>query len=205
MIHAGEVTIEPQESEASVRILSAGLVSTLFKVDNTYVAHFDPSFCAADSSLDSKEGKRHHETAVHYQHNPDRAVFVERDLLKNEVLKSTQVPTPACVHEALGGLLALRGSPLEPGQSLQSPLSDGRRAALVKVDAQAREEVTTPAGKFSAVRYEVNLMNGVVYSRKGRVFVWLTDDTRRVPVQIMLRLAFPIGTVTLQLEKEAAK
>jgi hypothetical protein len=204
LIHAGDVTIEPKESEASVRIVSAGLVSTLFKVDNTYTAHFAPSFCATDTMLDAKEGKRHRQTTVTYEHNPNRAVFIERDLLKNEVLKTAQVETPSCVHDVLSGLLALRGATLEPGQSVQSPLSDGRRAAQVKVEAQEREEVTTPAGKFKTIRYEVNLMNGVIYSRKGRVFVWLTDDAQRVPVQILLRLAFPIGTLTLQLEKENA-
>ena len=205
LIHAGDVTIEPKESEASVKIVSAGLVSTLFKVDNTYTAQFASSFCATGTVLDAKEGKRHRQTTVTFERNPNRAVFVERDLLKNEVLKSAQVDTPACVHDVLSGLLALRGSVLEPGQSMQSPLSDGRRAALVKVEAQEREEVTTPAGKFKAIRYEINLMNGVIYSRKGRVFVWLTDDAQRVPVQILLRLAFPIGTLTVQLEKEDSK
>jgi hypothetical protein len=45
-------------------------------------------------------------------------------------------------------------------------------------------------------------MNGVVYSRKGRVFIWVTDDARRLPVQIQLRMSFPVGTVTLHLLKE---
>jgi hypothetical protein len=205
LIHAGDVTIEPTESQAVVRIVSAGLVSTLFKVDNTYSAHFSPSFCTTDTLLDSKEGKRHHQTTVTYQQNPNRVIFLERDLVKNEVLKSTQTETPPCVRDALGGLLALRLVSLEPGQSVQSPLTDGRKAAQVRVEAQAREEITTPAGKFKAIRYEANLLNGVVYTRKGRVFIWVTDDARRTPVQIVLRLAFPIGTVTLQLEKEDSK
>jgi len=105
----------------------------------------------------------------------------------------------------LGGILALRGLTIEPGQSAQVPMSDGRRAAQVKVDAQEREDVITPAGTFKTIRYEANLMNGVVYPRKGRAFVWVSDDARRIPVQIRLRLAFPIGTVTLQLDKEAGK
>ena len=45
-------------------------------------------------------------------------------------------------------------------------------------------------------------MNGVVYTRKGDVWLWLTDDARRLPVQIRLRTTFPISTVTLTLEKE---
>jgi hypothetical protein len=205
LIHAGDVTIEPTESSAVVRIVSVGLVSALFKVDNTYTVHFGPSFCTSDSLLDSKEGKRHHQTSVTYERNPNRAIFIERDLLKNEVMKSTQTETPACVHDTLGGLLSMRGLRLEPGQSAQVPMSDGRKAAQVEVDAQEREEITTPAGKFKTIRHEANMMNGVVYPRKGRVFVWLTDDAERIPVQILLRLAFPIGTVTLQLQKEDGK
>ena len=42
----------------------------------------------------------------------------------------------------------------------------------------------------------------MLYRRSGRLFVWLTDDERRLPVQIRVQLRFYIGTVTLQLEKE---
>ncbi len=205
LIHAGDVAIEPTDSSALVKIVSAGLVSALFKVDNTYTAHFTPAFCTADTLLESKEGKRHHLTSVTYERNPNRVIFLERDLVKNETLKSTQTETPACVHDAIGGLLSMRSLAIEPGQSAQIPLTDGRKAAQVKVDAQERESITTPAGKFKTIRYEANLMNGVVYARRGRVFVWLTDDAQKTPVQVLLRLAFPVGNVTLQLQKEDAK
>jgi hypothetical protein len=72
----------------------------------------------------------------------------------------------------------------------------------VKVEAQERERIKTSAGTFNTVRYEANLLNGVVYSRKGRAFIWLTDDDRKLPVQIRLRMNFPLGTITLDLEKE---
>ena len=202
LIHAGDVVIEPRDSEGRVKIDSAGLVSTLFKISNTYTVHYAPSFCATDSLLDSREGKRHRQTTVTYDRSQNRAVFIERDLLKNEILRSTQTEIPNCVHDVLGGILAMRGLALEPGQSAQIPMSDGRHFAQVKVEAQEREEVTTPAGKFKTIRYEANLMNGVVYPRKGRVFVWLADDAKRTPVKIFLRLSFPVGSVTLQLQKE---
>jgi len=106
------------------------------------------------------------------------------------------------VQDVVAGLLRLRRTRVEVGQSVQLPLSDGRKSAAVKIEAQERERLTTPAGAFNTVRYEVNVLNGVVYSRAGRVFVWLTDDERRLPVQIRLRMNFPLGTVTLELEKE---
>lgn len=206
LIHAGDVALDAHDSEAHLKLFSAGLVSALFKVDDTYSVRYEQGFCASGSLLDSMEGKRHRQTTVTYDRNQNRASWVERDVLKNnEVMRTAQVETPHCVHDVLGGILALRGLSIEPGQSAQVPMSDGRRAAQVKVDAQEREEVVTPAGTFKTIRYEANLMNGVVYQRKGRAFVWVTDDARRIPVQIRLRLAFPIGTVTLQLDKDAGK
>jgi hypothetical protein len=206
LIHAGDAVLELHESEGRMKLDSAGLVSALFKVDDTYTVRYEQSFCASESQMDSKEGKRHRQTTVTYDRNQNRAAWVERDVLdNNKILRKAQVDIPHCVHDVLGGILALRNSTLEPGQSTLAPMSDGRRAAQVKVDAQEREEITTPAGTFKTIRYEANLMNGVIYQRKGRVFVWVSDDTRRIPVQIRLRLAFPIGTVTLQLQKEEGK
>ena len=205
LIHAGDVTLEAHDSEAHLKLVSAGLVSALFKVDDTYSGRYEQPFCATGSLLESMEGKRRRQTTVTYDRNQNRASWVERDVLKNQVMRTAQVDIPHCVHDVLGGILALRGLAIEPGQSAQVPMSDGRRAAQVKVDAQEREEVTTPAGTFKTIRYEASLMNGVVYPRKGRAFVWVSDDARRIPVQIRLRLAFPIGTVTLQLDKDAGK
>ncbi len=205
LIHAGDVALDSHDSESHLKLFSAGLVTALFKIDDTYSVRYEQGFCASGSLLDSMEGKRRRQTTVTYDRNQNRASWVERDVLKNEVMRTAQVDTPHCVHDVLGGILALRGLTIEPGQSAQVPMSDGRRAAQVRVDAQEREEVTTPAGTFKTIRYEANLMNGVVYPRKGRAFVWVSDDARRIPVQIRLRLAFPIGTVTLQLDKDEGK
>jgi hypothetical protein len=204
-IRAGSVVVESGDQGARVKIDSAGVVAALHKVDSVYTVRYSQPFCAAESMLDSRGGKRHRQTAVVYDGEQGRATYTVRDLVKNEIRNSAQTEIPPCVHDLLGGIQALRGAALEPGQSTQLPLSNGRRSARVKVDAQEREQINTPAGLFRTVRYEVNLLNGVVFERKGRAFVWLTDDDRRLPVQIRARLAFPIGTVTLQLEKEESK
>ncbi len=185
-----------------MKLESAGLVSALFKVADTYSVRYDESFCATSSVLDAREGKRHRETDITFDRARNRATFVERDALKNTVLLSSQIDIPHCVHDVVGAIFSLRGARLEPGESTELPVSDGRRAAQVKIEAQERESVHTPAGAFNTIRYEANLLNGVVYTRKGRVFVWLSDDARKIPVQIRLRMQFPISTITLQLQKE---
>lgn len=202
LIHAGSVVVDAQKTSARMKLLSEGMVSSLFKVDDAYGVTYDEPFCATSATLDAQEGKRHHETRITYDRTANRADYIERDLLKHTVLHTYEVPIPNCVHDVLGALISLRALKLTPGQTAQIPVSDGHRSASVKVEAQDREQIKTPTATYQTIRYETFLMNGVVYSRKGRVFIWLTDDQQRLPVQIQLRMSFPIGTVTLHLAKE---
>jgi hypothetical protein len=45
------------------------------------------------------------------------------------------------------------------------------------------------------------LFDNVLYRRSAHLNIWLTDDRRKLPVQIRVRLQFAIGSITLQLEK----
>jgi hypothetical protein len=95
----------------------------------------------------------------------------------------------------------MRTLTLEPGQSTTIPVSDGKKFAMAKVEAQAREDVKTPEGVFHTIRYEIYLFNDVLYRRPAHVNMWLTDDRRKLPVEIRVRMQFTIGTITLLLEK----
>jgi hypothetical protein len=190
----------------SVHLQSAGLVSKLFTLDDNYNAQLTgDTFCAHSTELDAMEGKRHHDTSARFDYDRGKIAWVERDVLKNAVLKNGETDLPgACVSDVMGGLYVLRAMRLEPGQSVQIPLSNGRKAASVRIDVQEREEITTDKmGKFRTIRCEANIFNGVLYSRNARMSVWLTDDARHLPVQIRVRMPFVIGTITLQLEKES--
>ena len=101
----------------------------------------------------------------------------------------------------IGGLYFLRTLNLEPKQSTEVPVSDGKKSVMAKVEAQQREEVKTPDGVFKTVRYELYLFNDVLYRRSGHLTIWLSDDRRKLPVQIRVRLQFTIGTITLLLAK----
>jgi len=204
-IQAGVAVMDLKPEESRVKLDSAGLVSTLFKVNDTYTAHYDLPYCATSSLMDAQEGRRHRETTITFDRARKLATFTLKDLLRNTIERTEHTAIPDCVHDVVGALQTLRVAPPEVGQTRLLPISDGRKAAQVKVEAQEREDVTTPAGNFKTVRYEADLFNGIIYTRKGRAFVWLTDDARRLPVQMKLRMSFPLGTVTLQMQKPAPR
>jgi hypothetical protein len=188
-------------AQIDLRVESAGLVSKLFRVEDEYRALLGPGLCTESAQLTSHEGSRERETRITYDGAAHKAGYLERDRLRNTVLLQHEIEIPTCVHDVAGGLFFLRTLDLEPGQSASIPVSDGKKFAMAKVEAQQREDVRTPEGVFHTIRYEVYLFNNVIYRRPARLDVWMTDDRRKLPVEIRVRMQFTIGTITLLLEK----
>jgi hypothetical protein len=206
LITAGRAKVEwirqaHDDWQVNVHLESGGLVSTLFKVDDSYFAYLNPSFCAESVQMSSHEGNRQRDTRISFDAALHHADYLERDRLKNTILLQQQIEIPPCVHDVVGGLLFLRTLTLEPGQSVMVPVSDGKRSVMAKVQAESREDIRTPEGVFHTICYEAYLFDNVLYRRPARLNFWLTDDRRKLPVQIRVRMQFAIGTITLQLQK----
>lgn len=187
--------------QVNLRLESVGLVSTLFKVEDDYFAYLSPSLCAESVQQISHEGSRQRESKIAFDATAHRAAYLERDRLKDSVLLQQEIEVPTCVHDVVGGVLLLRTLNLEPGQSAMVPVSDGKRSVMARVEAQSREDIKTPEGTFHTICYEAYLFNNVLYRRNAHLNIWVSDDRRRLPVQIRVRMQFTIGTITLQLRK----
>jgi hypothetical protein len=196
-------TAQPRpENQIKLHLESTGFVSKLFKVEDDYSAILSAGLCAQSVQMTAHEGSRHRETRITFDPETKKASYIERDLAKNNaIVLSQETEIPPCVHDVAGGLFFLRTLNLEPGQSTQVPVSDGKKSVMAKVEAQAREDVKSPAGTFKTIRYEVYLFNNVLYKRPAHLNVWISDDRRRIPVQIRVRMTFTIGTINLLLEK----
>jgi hypothetical protein len=188
------------QRKAQLSLVTEGLAGKLYRVDNRYETVFDGSFCTFSTEMNAQEGRKHRLTQVVFNARPGKAEFVERDLLKNEEVSRREIDVPPCVHDVIAGLGRLRTMPLEPGRTLTLPVSDGKKAVSARIDVQAEERIEVPLGTYSALRCEVFLFNNVLYRRKGRLFVWLTQDERRLPAQIKVDLPFYLGDVILKLE-----
>jgi hypothetical protein len=187
--------------QVNLHLDSAGLVSKLYRVDDDYSANLTPGLCAQLARLTTHEGNRDRETRITFDNASHRANYVERDRARNAVVLARETEIPSCTHEVAGGLYFLRTLNLEPGQSTQVAVTDGKKSVTARVEAQQREDVRTPAGSFKTIRYEAHLFDNVLYRRPAHLYVWLTDDRRKLPVQIRVKMQLAIGSITLQLEK----
>lgn len=209
LIHAGDARLTWSAVEeggaggwaANLHLESAGLVSRLFKVSSDYSSLATRELCIVSSLLKSSEGNRRWETRATFDAGRRQATVTDKDLVKNLVVDHT-IDIGPCEYDVIGALYRLRAMRLEPGRSVELPVSDGKRAVMAKAEAQERETLKTDAGSFKTIRYEAFLFNNVLYRRRGRLFVWLTEDERRLPVRVRVRLPFYVGTITLELQKE---
>lgn len=206
LITAGKAQMEWTATQAphpgyqiNAHVESVGFVSKLFKVDDDYRANLNSSACIENSQLLAHEGIRRRDTRINYDAETHKATYLERDTAKNSVVESKEIDIPECVHDLIGGIYFLRTLNLEPGQNTEVPVSDGKKSVLAKVEAQQREDIKTPEGTFKTIRYEIYLFNNVLYRRAAHLHVWISDDRRRLPVQIRVRMQVTIGTITLQL------
>jgi len=204
LINAGRTDLTlsrgPAGYKGQLKLYSAGLVSRLFKVNDIYDVDGNAELCAQNARLQAEEGSRKRDTHVRWVDK--KSFYKEVDLLKSQTVLEKELDTPGCVHDVLAALAKLRTlTSLQPGQATTLPISDGKKVVMARVEAQERETISTKIGRFPAIRYEAFLFSDILFKRNARLFVWISDDARRLPVQVQVRMRIHIGTVTFTLDR----
>jgi hypothetical protein len=204
MVTAGEaklqLTRDQQDWQIQLNLESAGLVSRLFRVDDTYKARVDNQFCAVSSTFEAQEGKRHVVESEQFNASRHKAIFDFHDLSKN-LKQHNELDIAPCAHEIVGALEALRVVKLDAGKSMTMPIANGKKMANAKIQAQGKENLSVNGKTYLTMRYEAFVFDNVLFRRKGSLMVWVSDDAAHLPVQMQFQMGFPIGNITLNLEK----
>jgi uncharacterized protein DUF3108 len=199
MTLAEKMSFQNEETyRINATVYSTGIVSALFKVVDVFESFFQArDLCSRRITKRIQEGRRHRETVVTFDAKARRAQMEDRDLnLPDLPAKRTESPVPSCVQDVISALYVIRTRTLRVGELVQFPINDGGRTYDVTVEIQAEEEVRTPAGTFQAFRLEPKVFDGL-FKSKGRLFVWVTTDSARMPVQLKAKIN--IGTITAAL------
>jgi hypothetical protein len=101
------------------------------------------------------------------------------------------------VHDVLSAFYYVRTRPLPDGAIMVVPTHDNKKSYEMEVKVHKRERIEVPAGKFNCVLVEPILKSEGVFKSKGSIFVWLTDDERRMPV--LVRTKVPVGSINVAL------
>lgn len=188
---SARMTVAPLD-EGRIRITSVGKsspgFSRIFKVRDeieTIVAKSDFSTLRYTKNLDEAGDKKVEVTTV------EDGVATRR----RKKVKSVRVPRP--VFDPISLIYHLRTLDLTVGRTHQFSVVADAKVYTVHAVVVRKETVTTPAGRFNCVVVEPKMESGGV-DREERMWIWYSDDERRLPVRIRTEVNFGAVTATLR-------
>jgi hypothetical protein len=115
--------------------------------------------------------------------------------------REDRTPLPERVQDIISSFYFLRAQPLAVGEDVRVDMFSRGKIYKLKASILDRERVETEAGTFEAFKVQPQLReNETAEDRnRGRLFLWFSDDARRLPV--MAKTVMPIGSVTARLRK----
>ena len=138
---------------------------------------------------DLNQGSRDRERR--YEIFPDRAVY--RELVRN----TEELPSVSDPLDDGSFLYFIRTVPLVVGQTytFNRYFRPDRNPVIIRV--LRRERVRVPAGEFNAIVVQPIIKTTGIFSEGGQAEIWLSDDDKRMMVQMRSRLSF--GSLNLYL------
>jgi hypothetical protein len=207
--NVGELTFavsEPAGSDQHVKFevsaVSRGALVGLFNVEvnDVFTTLADRNDLFVYSSI---KNLRENESRVRQESVFDRDAKKVRYTVSNlaapaEAPSVVEAETPVWVQDVVSAVYYARTRKLEnAGKEAAFYINDEGRNFHIGVAPVAREEIKTDVGTFKTLKVDVRIFNGRFVRRDGSLFVWLTDDARRIPVKAQLRV--PHGTASFEI------
>ena len=175
---------------------------TLTATSNDYVSKFYPVRDLYESWVDARDFQplRFEKHAREGRYESDEVE--EFDLGKKiGSWREDRTPLPDRIQDIISSFYFLRAQPLAVGADVRVDMFSRGKIYKLKATVLEREKVETEAGTFEALKVQPQLReNETTEDRnKGKLFLWFSDDERRLPV--MAKTVMPIGSVTARLTK----
>jgi len=113
---------------------------------------------------------------------------------KNQDFK---VKIPPYINDILSSFYYVRTQPLKVGRSLFIKNHEKEKVYDLRVHVYKKEILEVDAGTFRCLVVEPLLKGEGIFKQKGRLKIWLTDDSYKIPVQMTSEVA--VGHITTEL------
>jgi hypothetical protein len=165
----------------------------LFRVKDRFESWFDATTLASyrfHQQID--EGR--YEKERRFEIHPELGYYIENE---KDTAETSAIPL-----DDASFLYFIRTVPLEVGQSYSFDRYFKPDRNPVTVRVLRRERVKVPAGEFDTVVLQPVIKSRGIFSDKGQAELWISDDERRVMVQMKSKLSF--GSIKLYLKSYRA-
>ncbi len=184
-------------------ISSRGFFSKLFNLHfhERMESMVEPAgFIVRKTNRLDEQGKRQRESETLFDHENGKLVWVERDPNNTAAgVRSVTTTFTGQVYDILSAIYFVRTQPLEVGKSFAVTISDSGRLYRVPVKVIEKKRMKTVLGRVEVVRLDPDLQgpDGMIKDQ-GQLSLWLTSDSRRIPVAARLKTEFGVFDITLR-------
>jgi hypothetical protein len=102
-------------------------------------------------------------------------------------------------QDVLSIIYFLRSRDLVIHQSLAIDNYEDKKLFPLTVQVIKQERISVNAGKFDCLLVEPGLRAGSFIEQKGKMWIWFSNDQRKLPVKIKSKVSF--GSINMELEK----
>ena len=150
------------------------------------------------------EGTFHNKSLIRFNRDDKKAVLsdtVFKDPVKHYVKRSadTSVTIDGLEHSIMSAFYLVRTLPLKEGETSRFAAVSGKKRYELKVITHKRETIKTDLGSFKTVKVEPVLDGDGIFNSSGRIFIWFTDDEKRIPV--LMQCEIKLGSIKATLTK----
>jgi hypothetical protein len=172
---------------------SVGVVDLVYPVRDTVESVIDANEIYSRSfHLQESHGKKTRQRDMVY----DRANGTVSVVVNNG--KPDIYSVPDRIQDALSSLYYVRTrEDFVIGKAIVVDVHDGDKTYAVEVHVLGKERMKTPAGEFDTIKVKTHPKYEGVFMNKGEIYIWLTDDSRKIPV--LMKSEIVIGSIVATL------
>jgi hypothetical protein len=201
-VKAGTSTLETVNDEGRTRLIStarsADWISLFYTVDDRVVSLLRNEQTASAVGLPEnyriklREGRHRRDKELVFDHANGQVTFIDHLSKRKKTFR-----IDAKTLDPLSSFYRVRTLKLEVGKSVYVDVFDSKKLWNVEVQVLRREKIKTKLGEFETVVIKPLLKSEGIFNKKGDVYIWLTDDKKRIPVKLESKIA--IGSITATL------
>jgi Protein of unknown function (DUF3108) len=184
LLTAGELILEVEERlkvdgvdafHVSAIAQSVGLGALVYKVNDRYDSFINTaSLLPFRAQKDSRRGKRHKTTSIE----------IDQDRKMATLTAGSKLKLPSDTYDMAGLMYAFRTMNLKDREPKTFMLLEDDKLYTISAQPDGSEKIETRVGRFDAVRLAVRVIEQGKANDRYKLRVYLTNDTRRVPILV---------------------
>lgn len=198
-IYAGSASVFVRGNSESIKISSevnsASFISNFYYVNDkaeSILENGKPKYFR----LVQIEGKYRGDKEIKFDYNSGEIVFINH--IKNKM--SVHKGINKVFMDVLSGFFYFRTFQLDKNKPIFIDIFDSDKFATVEIKILKEESIETSDGKeIKALLIKPELTTEGLFKRKGDIFIWISNDERKIPLKIETKVN--VGKITAELKE----